>query len=128
ALAEPNLPYRITIDGERGRFTKAVAHAIKSEAGLFSASPLWNPEAQRDRWVHAALISKAAITDLEAAGYKLFDDYEKYFQGNSSNTNDWETIFEIKNPDAVWEGSLFFLNGIPTVRSEERRVGKECRE
>jgi len=115
ALAEPNLPYRITIDGERGRFTKAVAHAIKSEAGLFSASPLWNPEAQPDKWVRAAAISKAAITDLEAAGYKLFDDYEKYFQGNSSNTNDWETIFEIKNPDAVWEGSLFFLNGLPTA-------------
>ncbi|HLT42230.1 MAG TPA: RagB/SusD family nutrient uptake outer membrane protein [Sphingobacteriaceae bacterium] len=115
ALAEDNLPYRIVNEGERGRFTKAVAHAIKSEATLFNASPLWNPEGQQAKWAAAAAAGKDAIAELEAVGYKLFDDYEKYFQGNSSNSNDWETIFEIKNPSAVYEGSLFFLNGIPAV-------------
>ncbi|CAL1520169.1 RagB/SusD family nutrient uptake outer membrane protein [Chitinophaga sp. MM2321] len=115
AINEPNLPYRISIEGERGRFTKAVAYAIKSQALLYNASPLWNPGNDLSKWQLAAAAGKEAVNALTQNGYDLYTDYESYFQGNSSNTNDRETIFEIKNADATYGGILFFINGIPTV-------------
>lgn len=115
AISESKLPYRINLDGERGRFTKAVAHAIKSEALLFSASPLWSPNDNKTKWELAAAAAKEAYTSLKTNGYKLYPDYEKYFQKSSSSSDDQETIFEIKNPDAVYSGNLFFLHGIPSI-------------
>lgn len=115
ALTESNLPYRITIEGERGRFTKAIALAVKSEALLFSASKLWNPNNDIEKWKLAATAAKEALDACLANGYKLYPNYEAYFYGSSSNSDDKETIFEIKSPDAVWQGNLFFLHGIPSV-------------
>ncbi len=115
AIKEPNLPYRTAIEGERGRITKSVAYAIKSQVLLYNASPLWNPGNDAGKWQLAAAAGKEAKEALVQNGFVLNADYEKYFQGNSSNTNDRETIFEIKNAEATYAGILFFINGIPTV-------------
>jgi hypothetical protein len=50
AIAEQQFPLRITLESERGRFTKAVAYAIKSQALLYNASPLWNPTNSVEKW------------------------------------------------------------------------------
>ena len=63
AIANPNLPLRITQALERGRFSKAVAYAIKSQALLYNASPLWNPGNDLAKWVAAAKASKEALTE-----------------------------------------------------------------
>ncbi|XCF05906.1 RagB/SusD family nutrient uptake outer membrane protein [Tamlana crocina] len=98
AIANPNLPIRITLEPERGRFTKAVAHAVKSQALLYNASPLWNPENNTAKWQAAATASKEALDALTQGGeYQLFPDYEEYFFSRSDvnpSPRDRETIFE----------------------------------
>ncbi|WP_187269299.1 RagB/SusD family nutrient uptake outer membrane protein [Algibacter pacificus] len=100
AIASPNLPIRITLEPERGRFSKAVAHAVKSQALLYNASPLWNPENNIAKWQEAATGSKAALDALTKNGeYQLFSNYEEYFFSRSDvnpSPRDRETIFERK--------------------------------
>lgn len=115
AISEPNLPIRITVEAERGRFSKAVAYAIKSEALLYNASPLWNPGNDGAKWQGAATASKEALTALTSGGtYQLFPDYGDYFIGKSDiNTSprDKETILEIpEDPDGVFS----IINSIPS--------------
>lgn len=98
AIAEPNLPYRVTSEAERGRMTKAVAYAVKSQALLFNASPLWNPENNASKWQQAAAASKEALTALTTNGFQLFSNYENYFITKpdlGQNPNDKETLLEI---------------------------------
>lgn len=117
AIAEPQLPWRITSgDNDRGRFTKAVAYAIRSEALLFNASPLWNKENNKTKWQAAATATKEAIDALTAHTYGLANDYGGLFTSipdvSSSNPSDNETILEIKNSDL---SLMFFVHGIPAT-------------
>lgn len=119
AIAEPAMPDRITVEPERGRFSKAVAHSIRSQALLFSASKLWNPEEDVKRWEKAAEASKMSLDALTSAGYDLYPDYEAYFINQSdlsTNPRDKETIFEIK-PYRAHEFSylLFHMLAIPSI-------------
>src|SRR5690606_30067511 len=101
AVAEANLPYRISNPNERGRFTKATALAVKSQALLFNASPLWNPENDVEKWKAAADGNRSALELLTSNGYQLYDDYEEYFRREgdvSSNPSDKETIYEQLDP------------------------------
>lgn len=125
AIAEPQLPWRITTnDADRGRFTKAVAYAIKSEATLFNASPLWNPENDKGKWQAAATAAQEAITALTASSnYGLYADYGAYFITTpdiGANPVDNETILEMKRNGniAQWQ----FLNGAPSVRAYKAGV------
>ena len=100
AISEPNLPYRVTSEAERGRMTKAVAFAVKSQILLFNASPQWNPDNNAAKWQAAANASKEALQALTANGFQLYPNYENYFitkpdLGNSPN--DKETLFEIND-------------------------------
>lgn len=120
AIAEPALPWRIsTNESDRGRFTKAVAYAIKSEALLFNASPLWNPTNDKSKWQAAAKAAQDAITALTtSSNYGLFPDYGTYFITTpdiSANPVDNETILEMKLNGNIsqWQ----FLNGCPSVRA-----------
>ncbi|MDQ6763244.1 MAG: RagB/SusD family nutrient uptake outer membrane protein, partial [Bacteroidota bacterium] len=120
AVAEPNLPYRITTgEADRSRFTKAVAYAIKSEALLFNASPLWNTSGDKSKWQTAVTAAQEAITDLTTHGnYGLVADYGNYFITTpdlGQNPVDKETILEMKNNGNIsqWQ----FLNGCPSVRA-----------
>lgn len=116
AIANPNLPIRITLEGQRGRFSKAVAHAIKSEALLYNASPLWNAGNDAAKWQVAAAASKTALEVLTAGGeYALADDYGDYFINTSDiNTSprDRETIFE--RPGGQLGNNLAVVNGFPS--------------
>lgn len=98
AIASSALPIRITSAGERGRFTKAIAHAIKSQILLYNASPLWNPSNDRAKWVAAAEATQASLSTLTTGGqYRLASNYGEYFlkvADISETPNDRETIFE----------------------------------
>ncbi len=101
AIAETNFPMRITVESERGRFSKAVAYAIKSQALLYNASPLWNPSNDTEKWNAAAVASKEALDILTANGnFILASDYSDYFLNMADLNNaprDRETIFECKD-------------------------------
>ncbi|WP_353129141.1 RagB/SusD family nutrient uptake outer membrane protein [Parapedobacter pyrenivorans] len=123
AIAEQYLPYRITTEPERGRFTKAVAHSIRSQALLFAASPLWNAGDDQNRWIEAAEAAKQSLEALQANNYVLHPDYESYFYGRtdiSVNPSDKETIFEIK-PYRAHEFShlMFRMHAIPTLGGDK---------
>lgn len=120
AIAEPALPYRITTgEPDRARFTKAVAYAIKSDALLFNASPLWNASGDKTKWQAAATAAQDAITDLTTrSNFGLFPDYATYFITTpdlAPNPVDNETILEMKNNGNIsqWQ----FLSGAPSVRA-----------
>lgn len=108
ALAEPALPYRVTSTVERGRMTKAVAHAIKSQILLINASPLWNKAMETQKWTAAAKAAKEAITDLEAHHFELYPDYAQFFYIRPDVTEDpadKESILEIS--DWGYSGATF---------------------
>ncbi len=71
ALATPEVPWRITVDAESGRFTKAMAAAIKSRMMLFAASPLYNNG--QNYWEEAYNVNKQALASLRANGYELYN-------------------------------------------------------
>lgn len=100
-ISEAKLPLRITKESERGRFTLAVAHMVKSEALLYNASPLWNPTNDAKKWSDAAQASKEALNALTTNDeYILYENYGAYFLTASDiaeDPRDKETIFEIKN-------------------------------
>lgn len=115
AINNPDLPMRISIGGERGRFTKAVAYAIKSEALLYNASPLWNPGNSTEKWQAAASAAKEALDVLTSNGYALVNDYESYFLSRSdisNNPSDKETIYEINDPQV--DPVFSIINSIPS--------------
>ncbi|HEX8376753.1 MAG TPA: RagB/SusD family nutrient uptake outer membrane protein [Pedobacter sp.] len=115
AIAEPLLPIRITIETERGRFSKAVAYAIKSQALLYNASPLWNPSNSTGKWQASATASKEALQVLTAGNqFRLSPDYGTYFLNSSDlspNPQDKETIFEVKESP---NGTFSVINSIPS--------------
>lgn len=72
------LPWRITQTTDNGRFTKAVAEAIRSRQILFAASPLYNDNVNVSHWDTAYTITKDALAQLEAptpqgGGYLLYN-------------------------------------------------------
>jgi len=129
AIAEPNLPFRTTVEGERGRMTKAIAYFIKASVLLFNASPLWNPENDQAKWAAAAKACKEAVDALESNGYELYPDYETFFitrPDKSQLPADRETILEAI--DSWGYGSqtyrafgtiMYLMNEIPTFPSEK---------
>ena len=103
-IAEATMPIRIDNENDRGRFSKAVAYAIKSEALLYNASPLWNPNNDIAKWQAASTASQQALAALTTNGYQLFPNYEQYFFSTSDvspTPNDKETIYEIKEGGSV---------------------------
>ncbi|MDR1102722.1 MAG: RagB/SusD family nutrient uptake outer membrane protein [Tannerella sp.] len=75
ALAAPQLPegfsWRVSA-GQRGIMTRAVAQAIRSQAILLAASPLYTDGTYT--WADAARISGEALSGCLANGYELFTD------------------------------------------------------
>lgn len=116
AIGNPDMPTRITNPSENGRFTKAVAHAVKSEALLYNASPLWNPSGDAAKWQAAAAAAKSAVDELTTGGvYALAQNYGEYFLNNSdinSDPKDKETIYE---RPGFRGGILSIINNIPSL-------------
>ncbi|MCE7042824.1 RagB/SusD family nutrient uptake outer membrane protein [Dyadobacter sp. CY312] len=128
AIADASLPYRVTSEAERGRMTKAVAYAVKSQILLFNASPQWNPTNDAAKWKAAADASKQALQALTANGFQLFPNYENYFITKpdlAQSPNDKETLFEIN--DWGYSGQtyrrfgniLFLMHMIPNFGPEK---------
>jgi hypothetical protein len=116
AIAEPMLPLRITSEVERGRFTQAVAYAIKSQALLYNASPLWNPTNDKAKWQASSTASQEALTALTAGDkFKLASNYGNYFLIQSDLNpilpTDRETIYEVNEKPNV---TFSVINSIPS--------------
>jgi len=134
ALAQPNLPWRSSLDGDRGSMTKSVAVAIKSEAILFAASPQWNATNDNVVWKEAAAITKATLDSLAKRNYSLYNpkdanpsikaysDYQRLFllkpEMVDNPTYDKETIYAQRTQLAnVWQ-----QNG-PPMSTDVQKAG-----
>lgn len=119
ALSIDELPWRITTPTEEFRTTKAVAEAIKSRAILYAASPLFN--GGNNYWNEAYQITKAAVDNLKANGYKLYDalvypdEYLEAFDGNTYAAlfNEYNTKKMLYQPveadqETIWQNSEIF--------------------
>lgn len=137
ALAQPNLPWRTTLEGERGAMTKSVAVAIKSQAILFTASPLWN--GGNNYWAEAAMVTKASLDALLVQNYALYNpatspvkaysNYQRFFLVKPEMlgipANDKETIYSQKGQvGAVWQqhGLPFVANVIKAGASPSQEL------
>jgi starch-binding outer membrane protein, SusD/RagB family len=123
-LKTEELPWRITADGERGRFTKAVAVLLKSRAQLYAASPLWNSSDDETCWEKARGYAEAAVDSLTANGYELYynssygeNSYNNYFflrSDLSVSPTDKETILENSSNYCLYSGTPGYINGFPS--------------
>lgn len=124
AIAQPDLPWRLSVGSDRGYMHKALAVAIKSEAILYAASPLWDPE--KKHAAEAASMTKECLDLLKEHGYALynpavdknslaaFGNYQRYFllePEMSESPTDKETIFADRNGRV---GEVWKTNGFPT--------------
>jgi hypothetical protein len=101
-------------DEEKGIFTRAVAYAVKSQAALYAASPLWYAAGSKYTWEKAAEITKEALDQCLAHGFELFNTkpaediaqnaYAYYFinPSDASRSVDKETIYESEGRLSVW--------------------------
>jgi hypothetical protein len=103
-------------DNQRGTITRAFAHAVRSQAALYAASPLWNTPNSKYTWDFATEITKDALDECLAHGFELFNlkpgediaqnSYAYYFiyRSDPSRSVDKETIFEsTANRTNVWK-------------------------
>ncbi|MGV3762516.1 RagB/SusD family nutrient uptake outer membrane protein [Parapedobacter sp.] len=103
-------------DNERGTITRAFAYAVKSQAALYAASPLFYAAGSKYTWEKATEITKEALDECLAHGFKLFDTtppadiaqnaYAYYFINRSdpSRSVDKETIYETTSARTnVWK-------------------------
>jgi hypothetical protein len=100
ALANNDLPWRISSGAEAFRFTKAVAEVIKSRMSLFAASPLYNDG--QNYWSEAYTINKASLQNLRNQNYVLYDkvnlpatykDANAYFYPDGKFPNDYAALY-----------------------------------
>ena len=110
-----DLPWRIVNDREFRRLTRAMAAAIRSQAALYAASPLYNTGGE-NLWDYAYEKNKDSYQKLKANGYELYTQqhhpeeylnaYGEYFAQNATggaNPIDRETIWlDIKDNWGMW--------------------------
>ncbi len=96
---------------ELGRITKGTAMAVKSRATLYRASPLNNPENDRQKWVDAANAAKELI-DLGV--YSLFPNYRTLFLEENAYNEEiiWQRPYnQLLNAEAVYVELSLYPNG-----------------
>ncbi len=91
---------------------RSFAYAVKSQAALYAASPLFYEEGGKYTWAYAAEICKEALDECLAHGYSLYattppsyaglGPYDYYFM-TTTGTWDHETIFESGAQSKVWQ-------------------------
>lgn len=104
-------------DNQQGIMTRAVAYAIKSEAVLYAASPLFNDGTYT--WSDALKVTKEALYQCLTNGYSLWhivspeaqNAYASYFLATpyDKRATDKETIYAIDGQQSVW-----YWFGLPT--------------
>lgn len=112
-------------ENQYGIMTRAVAHAIRSEAITYAVSPLWNDGTFTME--EATRINAEALAECLANDYRLFDvepaasaahnAYGLYFftGSNDQRANDKETILHIGSQMQVWKWA-----GLPSNVGMER--------
>lgn len=121
ALIQPEFKARCEKDDQNGSMTAATAWAIKSQAILFAASPLWNNG--EDHWEEAAKITGDALKYMRDNNFELYDistnvkaysNYQRYFlltpEMNLVPSQDKETIYAGQNRLNIWQ-----QHGLPFI-------------
>ena len=116
-------------DNERGKLTRAVACAIKSQTALYAASPLWNNNGtSKYTWEKVTEITKEALDMCLQHGFALYDQapdstvaqnaYAYYFITRSDPSRSWdkETIFET----TTWRTNVWKFAGTPITPGMEK--------
>ncbi len=100
---------------EQGIITRAFAHSVKSQTALFAASPLWNTSGSKYTWEKATSVTKEALDQCLAHGFKLYDTpvdrgiaqnpYAYYFITPADGSRSWdkETIYQSSTRLPVWQ-------------------------
>ena len=109
-------------DNERGTVTRAFAYAVKSQAALYAASPLWASSGTgKYTWALATEITKEALDQCLAHGFELYSQapsptvaqnaYAYYFITRSDPSRSWdkETIWE----STGWRTNVWLNAGTP---------------
>lgn len=80
---------------QTGRANKFAVLALKAQAALYHASPLFNPNNDLELWHKAAQANKELIDACEAAGKVLAKDYSKLWASDFATNSDvyGENIF-----------------------------------
>ncbi|MDR1861246.1 MAG: RagB/SusD family nutrient uptake outer membrane protein [Bacteroidales bacterium] len=102
-------------DNENGTITRAFAWAVKSQAALYAASPLWYASGSKYDWNKALEITKEALDECYAHGFRLFNitpssdiarsAYDYYccvVTSDASRAVDKETIYGAGSRSNVW--------------------------
>ena len=85
-----------------GRANNLTVMALRARAALYHASPLFNPNNDKELWRKAAELNKAVLDSCSARKMKLSTDYKGLFIGNTS----WS--------DANALGEIIFARRMPT--------------
>ena len=100
---------------ERGVITRGFAYAVKSQAALYAASPLWFTPGSKYTWEKATDVTKEALDQCLTHGYELYNvpvdmsiaqnPYAYYFiqRADPSRSVDKETIYESNLQTNIWK-------------------------
>jgi hypothetical protein len=86
--------YETTFSRETGRATRGAAMALKSSVLLYAASPLHNPEGDRDEWIRAARAAKAIIDSSDSPTSPIDYSLASRYGGIDNN---------FAGPELIWE-------------------------
>lgn len=111
----------VSLSERKKVLSRAFAWAVKSQAALYAASPLFYEEGSKYTWENVALICKDALDQCLAHGYALYSatpsaasalgPYDYYFM-TPYGSWDSETIFESSAECKVWQfGGLPITTG-----------------
>ena len=78
---------------ETGRANKRAVLALKARTALYAASPLFNPDNNKELWYRAATACKELIDACDEAKMKLISEYETLWSATSYNDAIDELIF-----------------------------------
>ena len=95
----PYLPvsYVTEVEAEIGRATRIAAFALKARTLLYAASPLHNPNNNKEKWIEAANACKYLLDNATIWGLKL-SPYSALWGGNAFTNS--ELIFGIGRGDS----------------------------
>ena len=93
---------------ETGRANNLAVLALRARAALYYASPLFNPNNDKERWHQAALVNKELIDECKSRGMKLTADYSSLFQkDNWQNSEECIFVRRISSSTNTFEKNNF---------------------
>ena len=96
---------------ESGRANNLAVLALRARAALYYASPLFNPNGDKERWHKAALLCKEAIDACKARSMTLVADYMSLFQ--SDNYKDTKEIIFVRRQNSMSDNNNFEKYNFP---------------